>query len=205
MAYAAWSVANLDVPNVTKWNILGTNDAFFNSQIGTNFSSGTTSKVWWEELGRTTLGVAGDTITINPIAARKYLKLLVFLGATGGNLSQRLRFNNDSGNNYAYQVSYTGAAYAATVSNSFFTLSPTVAAQVYGCYAEVNISNSTNLFKMITTTITDNFGADATTSVNFAEVQGKWASTSQVTRIDVINFGTGDFAIGSEVVVLGHD
>lgn len=205
MAYAAWSVANLDVPNVTKWNILGTNDAFFNSQIGTNFSSGTTSKVWWEELGRTTLGVAGDTITINPIAARKYLKLLVFLGATGGNLSQRLRFNNDSGNNYAYQASYTGAAYASTVSTSFFTLSPTAAAQVYGCYAEVNISNSTNLFKMITTTITDNFGADATSSVNFAEVQGKWASTSQVTRIDVINAGTGDFAIGSEVIVLGHD
>lgn len=205
MAYAAWSVANLDVPNVTKWNILGTNDAFFNSQIGTNFSSGTTSKVWWEELGRTTLGVAGDTITINPVAARKYLHIIVSVKNTGGAIAPGLRFNNDSATNYAYQASYSGAAWAASTSLTSMGIQPTSASEAYPAFCDIYVLNTSTDFKVIQVMSTDAFGANATTSVNFSEYRGKWASTSQVTRVDVFNGGAGDFAIGSEVVVLGHD
>lgn len=41
---------------------------------------------------------------------------------------------------------------------------------------------------------------------NKREAAGKWHNTSnQITRVDVINITTGDFAAGSEVIVLGHD
>lgn len=36
MAYSAWSVTSFEVPTAAKWNILGTNDAEFNSMIKHN-------------------------------------------------------------------------------------------------------------------------------------------------------------------------
>ena len=34
MAYSSWSVSFNEQPSAAKWNILGTNDAYFDSLIG---------------------------------------------------------------------------------------------------------------------------------------------------------------------------
>src|ERR1044072_8850270 len=72
---------------------------------------------WWEELGRTTLGSAGDTITISPISARKYLRIFISILDTGGAVGPNLRFNNDSANNYAFRYSDNFGAAASTASS----------------------------------------------------------------------------------------
>src|SRR5690606_7463419 len=65
-----------------------------------DFASG----VWWEELGRATVTSASSAITVDNLPPRKYLKLYVIAIPTGGTIRTQLRFNNDSGNNYASKI-----------------------------------------------------------------------------------------------------
>lgn len=194
----------LEQPTLAKWNILGTNDAYFNTQVGANFSSGTTSTVWWEELGRTTLGVAGDTISVASFAARANLQLIYRVSSTGGTINTRIAFNSDSGANYAWQESTSFAASSNAVSQTIFA--PTTAASATSRYGHYEIKNNTAERKLFQGYELDDNAAGAASSVNCKEVFGKWANTSaQITTIALTNVGTGDFAIGSELIVLGHD
>lgn len=194
----------LEQPTLAKWNILGTNDAYFNTQIGANFSSGTTSTVWWEELGRTTLGAAGDTISLTPIAARKHLQILYSATATGGTINAAIRFNNDSGSNYSFDYSTNyGAIVTSTSQTSLAGLAVAGAGFHSGVFDVINISANR---KLLEGRGYNDANAGAGTGSNSIEVVGKWDNVAaQVTRVDIINLGTGDFAIGSEVIVLGHD
>lgn len=201
MSYASWSVVFGEQPSASKWNILGTNDAFFNTQVGSNFGSGTTSTVWWEELGRTTLGSAGDTISVATVAARRYLNILIY--GIGPNITTALRFNNDSGNNYSRRNNTNGAETTNTSESSGVVAS---AANVTHDFISVEVINISTQEKLYISETSSPGAAGAATAPNRKEVSGKWANTSsQITRVDAINSGTGDFAIGSEVVVLGHD
>lgn len=195
----------LEQPTLAKWNILGTNDAYFNTQVGANFSSGTTSTVWWEELGRTTLGSAGDTISITPIAARKFLKVIFHVFSTGGTIQPVLRFNNDSATNYAqiYAVNLATAS-APLVSQTGLAINSALAQGTQ--FGQYEITNFTAQRKLVQGLTLDDNNAAATSSCNSSHVTGKWDNTSaQITRIDLINAGAGDFAIGSVMTVLGHD
>jgi len=131
MAYQAWSVVYGEQPTASKWNILGTNDAGFNdgSAIGDDAiitrhiaddqilpAQLTDEARWWEELGRTTLGSAGDTITLSGLTAKKYLMIIFNAVASGGTLDTTLRFNNDSGANYAQQHAIDFGASVSSVS-----------------------------------------------------------------------------------------
>lgn len=206
MAYASWSVTFGEQPSAAKWNILGTNDSFFNDQVGTGFGSGTTSKVWWEELtnGRTTLTGAGDTISTGTFAARRHLKIIATTTDTGGTTNMVMRFNADSGNNYQYKESVNFGAGTDNNSASSIGLMGAVAAPIL---SEVTVFNIATDEKTVIghNVIAGTAGAaNATTS---RETFGKWANTSDsITSVSVINSGgTGDFAIGSTLVVLGHD
>jgi hypothetical protein len=66
----------------------------------------------------------------------------------------------------------------------------------------VNAANQEKQITMIT-----NFNVNGAASVSARDTTvGKWANTSaQISRIDVFNGGAGDYAIGSEILVLGHD
>lgn len=205
MAYAAISFSALEQPTLAKWNILGTNDAFFNTQVGSNFSSGTTSTVWWEELGRTTLGSAGDTISITPIAARNFLHILTFTFSTGGTQAPVFRFNNDSGSNYALlYAGNLGAASAPLVSQT--SLSAAASTSQGTQYGVFDVCNFTAQRKLVQGLTLDDNNAGAASSCNSTQFTGKWDNVAaQITRVDLINTGAGDFAIGSKMIILGHD
>lgn len=161
--------------------------------------------VWWEELGRTTLGSAGDTITINPIAARKYLNIIFHIFSTGGAINGTLRFNNDSGNNYSndYSINYGAATSVASTSG----LAAVAATGTAGFHAgNFDVYNSLAQRKLVEGRGVNDANAGAASGSNSIEMVGKWDNTaSQITRVDLVNGGAGDFAIGSQLIVLGHD
>jgi hypothetical protein len=167
-------------------------------------STGADGGIWWEELGRTTLSSAGDTISVTPVAARKYLMIFVTATATGGTISTHLRFNNDSGTNYAERTSSNGAADGTANTQTSISLQISTGSTPRNTIAFV--TNITALEKLVDFRSSGPGSAGGANAPDRKEGLAKWANTAdQITRVDVVNAGTGDFAIGSEVVVLGHD
>lgn len=168
-------------------------------------STGANAGIWWEELGRATLGTAGDTITVSGLPTRKHLRVIMVCSASGGTVDSSLRFNNDSGSNY--RVSYTvTSAPGSNVDTAPVTQVPIETATVSSgevqiCTMDiVNVSTWGKQYKYETST------GVAGSAVTWLSGYGKWANTSDsISRIDLTNTGTGNFAIGSEIVVLGHN
>jgi len=166
-------------------------------------STGADGGIWWEELGRATLSSAGDTISVSSIPARKYLKIFAHGLDTGGTITMTMRFNNDSGSNYAFRR-ITNAADAVSVSQTSLTIAPDTVA--LDQFATVEIVNLASAPKMIISQNMSEGVSGAGTAPAVRSTLGKWQNTTdQITRVDVVNSGAGDFAIGSEVVVLGHN
>lgn len=158
------------------------------------------------EIARTTLTVAGDTITVSDIPARRYLKF-IFVGiATGGTLDTNFIFNNDTGANYASKQSVQLTAAADLVSATAVSVESgaTDSGQLNWSLLEViNVATNEKSFRF--ESASQDAAGGATPPVTVTRL-GKWANTSaQINRIDWINAGTGDFAIGSEIIVLGNN
>lgn len=192
---------NKNLLYVDSSNILQVGDATLS---GINLN-GTITGPWWEELGRTTLGSAGDTITVSSFAARRYLKIITTVFDTGGAISGLLRFNNDSGNNYSRRYSVNGSGTDTTQVSQSSILAHSVSA-ANPQRAEIDVYNVAADEKVCTILATGASTAGAGTAPSRIDGGGKWSNTTdQITRVDYINDGAGDFAIGSEVVVLGHN
>lgn len=159
---------------------------------------------WWPEIGRTTLSVAGDTISVTALPARKYL-MLIFNAIPSGAIAPQLRFNNDASSNYNYRYLINYSSASGATSQSSITVDPaSTASQTSG---EVFIINNASKEKQVTAHVSGQGTAGAANQATSIEVTGKWANTTDaISRVDLINSGgAGDFAIGSELIVLGHD
>jgi len=167
------------------------------SKSNVDFDSG----IWWEELGRTTLASAGDTITLSGFAAKKYLMVILVLKNSGA-LGGTIRFNNDSGSNYANRFSTNQGATSTSVSQSSIT------GWLSGAdtgFAVLDIINELAMNKSVHF-MESGVGGAASAAPFTVDGAAKWANTAaQITRIDLINTAGGDFDIGSEIVVLGHN
>lgn len=158
---------------------------------------------WYQQIGRQTLESSGDTITISGLPARKYLCVVISLLDTGGTINASLRFNGDTGNNYAVRASTEGAADATATSASSIGMTQTGAFPHFVVMEIVNIGAKEKVFYARTVTSGTSGAGNLPGRV---ETSGKWANTAnQISSITLTNSGTGDFAIGSEIVVLGHD
>jgi hypothetical protein len=161
---------------------------------------------WWEEIGRTTLAVAGNSISVASLVGKKYLWVKIAVAATGGTVDVSIRFNNDSAASYSARTSTNGGADSTSVSQTNINLT---GASAYTLSTfDGFITNVAAVEKNMLGMRGGNFsGAGAATAPDRAEIAGKWANTAaQITRVDILNLvGTGNFAIGSEVIILGHD
>lgn len=158
---------------------------------------------WWQEIGRTTLSVAGDTISVTSLPARKYLMLIYNFTPTGGNVSAFIRFNNDSAANYASRYSSNGAADTAVTSQTQMIAAAGSNTLIQtGQFLVINVAAQ----EKVMAGETDYSATGAASSPSRLEVVGKWANTAaQINRVDLLNTDVGDFAIGSQLIVLGHD
>jgi hypothetical protein len=156
---------------------------------------------WFQEIGRTTLGVAGDAISVQNLPPRKYLKVQFSLLPSGA-ITPQLRLNNDSSNNYAERYLFSGTFGNSINVNNVGNISNGGAVPVFGFMEIVNTIGAQKHG-----VIRDCYGDNAPgTAPDMIDFWFKWCNNAPaINRIDLINSGVGDFAIGSEVVVLGHD
>lgn len=165
---------------------------------------GSGAGVWWEEIGRTTLGSTADTVSVASLPARKYLMVQI-TGLNSGAITPAIRFNNDTGANYNHKISVSWGAAADTPSTNQILFEATGVGFKFFATAEIiNIATEEKLVRVHS--VNNSGSAGAANQAVSRETVAKWVNTSsQVTRIDLINQSTGDFAAGTEVVVLGHD
>jgi hypothetical protein len=163
-----------------------------------NYGSG----IWWEEIGRTTLSGSADTISVTGLPVRKYLQVRLLLYASGA-IATCFRFNNDSANNYAYRYMIDGLFGVVTSQASVNSVGTTSVPQM-GVIDIVNVAGQVKLGKWVQPTAVG--GTSAATAPSYVDFWWKWVNaTDAITQVDIFNSGAGDFTIGSEVVVLGHD
>ena len=157
----------------------------------------------WVELGRTTLGSAGDAITVSSLADKRYYMVLGDLRASG-TIDPHMRLNSDTGNNYSYRYSDNGGADGTGTSSSIM---------LHGAgnsttpqFAVSYLTNYSTKEKLLLNFAIVQNTAGAGNAPTRRESVSKHAQTSNpISVINSHNSGTGDYASGSEVVVLGWD
>ena len=155
----------------------------------------------WVELGRTTLSSAGDTIDVTGLSTSDYPYLMVLQDEIGsGSITGFTSFNADSGSNYAYRTSENGASDGNSTSQANIRLDRGTPNN----FIVANISNKADQEKLVVGSCVGQNTAGAGNAPQRWEAVGKWANTSDsITSVKLTNTSGGDFASGSEVVVLG--
>ena len=160
----------------------------------------------WKELDRVTLGSAGDSIDTGTFTAKDNIMVLTHI-IPSGDVTPKLRVGNstiDSGSNYAQRRSNNGNSDSTNTSQTEWLMTGgTTDKNWFGVGGIVNISSQEKL------SVIHGYDAGSTGAGSAGdryEFTGKWANTSaQINRVELVNTSTGDFASGSEVVVLGYD
>jgi len=157
----------------------------------------------WVELGRTTLGSAGDTIDISSLPDKRYYMILADFIADG-RLDPRLTFNADTGSNYSQRTSFNGGSDSTAVNLTSISGASRQAGgtNMFGFYYISNVSSKEKLLKHWWANT--HAGAGAGTAPERTEWTAKWANTSNaIDQVTSTNADTGDFNTDSEIVVLG--
>jgi len=150
----------------------------------------------WTLIGTTTLGSAGDTISVSGLDARNFLYIEIQL-IEDGNLDSYITFNSDtSGGNYSLRYSADGGSEGTLTSQNNLALG----GDPNNSYTVVYISNPDNTEKVALISKCDG-DSSAGNAPERTQRIGKWASNSQITSIDVTNTGAGNYDTGSTVNV----
>lgn len=158
----------------------------------------------WEKLGTKTLTVAADEITVL-ITTKKFIQTMSH-GIASGNFRQDMRYNNDSSLVYAVRRNVDG-----TGEGGFANQSSIVIPQgggtgdddfMIGYHVNIAAEEKLAIFFWVAQEATG-----AGTAPKRSENVGKYVPSpdANVTEIKSHNLQTGDFAIDSNLSVLGTD
>ena len=161
----------------------------------------------WKEVGRTTLGSAGDTIDVSSLPDKRYYMVLT-TNIASGIIDARFRLGNgsvDTGSNYARRGSENGAADGTGTGNDSLLIPYAENGNTH-FFGVHYFANKSDREKLLVGNTVDEYVANSSNAPARFENAGKWSNTSDV--IDVIrnyNAQSGSFDTGSECVVLGYD
>ena len=190
---ATWDITNADIANVSEdiryltfANATGYNQAL--SCVVSNVTFHNDSAIYEPDL-----------------EAKPYLMIIPHVYDVGTNQVYGAgTFNSDGGSTYANRWSRNGGS--DTTNNSQTSMVTYFAGAAYGEFGILTVNNQSDQEKIL---ISSGGAADATgagTAPKRHEGVHKWANTSDsIKSFTYTNGGSGDFAIGSEVVVLGYD
>jgi len=159
----------------------------------------------WKELGRTTLNGTGDTILVSGLANKRYFMVLAD-GLPSGNIGANIILNSDtSASSYSQTASGNGATDTPLVDQTYYKLD-TIAGNGFEVFGVGYIANLANKEKLMQFNTLKHDGNGTNVQVKRIESVGKWDNTSDaVSSVSLFNHAGGDYASGSEVVVLGFD
>ncbi len=156
----------------------------------------------WVELGRTILGSPSDTISVASLPDKKYYMVLKHIIPSGSNI-YGVTLNSDTGTNYAQRHSFDGAADNSEINSQRgdeFAGHIAIGNQALSVGYIANLSNKE---KLVINYCIASTALGAATVPDRQETVWKWANTaSPIDEISAVQGSTGDFGIGSEVVVL---
>ena len=163
-------------------------------------STGANGGIWWEELGRTTLGTAGTTITVSSLPNRRYLRVQLY-GIHAAAVLVNMTFNGDTGANYSLRY-ISGGAFGTSTSNT----------NIGSIYNNASAGTSSGFIDILNTATAVKTGVSqgvegstsAATAPSQTNLTFKWVNTTDAIS-SITMTASSNFAIGSEVVVLGHN
>ena len=157
----------------------------------------------WVELGRTTLGSSGDTISVGSLSDKRYYMVLCDLQQVTSGIRSATRLNGDTGSNYATRDSENGVADGTATSVSYIKNS---GSNTYNGFNVGYLSNLSSKEKLMINHYAGAGNSGAASAPTRHETVGKWTNTSNpISTIAQYNDQAGDFNTGSECVVLGWD
>lgn len=196
-------------PSASKFDQLWRNDdalqdwsAFDDDTFPVSLYDSNADSLGFVEIGRTTLGSTTSAIDVSSLPAKKYLRLFIFGIPTGGTGGAALQFNGDTSTNYAQRTHFDGTS----ASNSTAANGGTGAGLFSNPFIMiVDVLNIANQEKLCSYQLAIRAAAgNNVPSAGYGTF--KWINTaSQINRVTLPDIGTGDWAAGSEIVVLGHD
>ena len=156
----------------------------------------------WGKAGSTTLSSTSDTIDVSSLSDNKCNQMLIY-GVSSGVANTSLRFNNDSGSNYAKRRSHNGLSDSTSTSQTSTNTDGFTSRENFDVAYMVNVSSEE---KLIIRHTVDRETAGAGTAPARIEVVSKWANTSNtVDQITVVNTLAGDLTTDSNLTVLGSE
>ena len=154
----------------------------------------------WNKLGSITLGTAGDNIDVSGFTASKFNSYLTHAIKSGTGVGTTLTLDGIGGTSYALRYIENGTE-GSRLEDSAWVLRFNANDQ----FDVGHIANITNEEKlMIGWHVAEN-ATGAGTAPNRSQFAGKFVQSSQFTQITNVNDQGGDFAISSNLTILGSD
>ena len=159
----------------------------------------------WKELTRVTLGSTSTLMTTPTFANKRYYKVLVNGIQSSGSVETGLQMNGvTGGGRYASRLSVNGGTeqtavnYSAGIADGWFSDPNEFLSQIY-------ITNLAGKEKLLIGNTAGANTAGAGTAPKRMEWVGKFVPSPDADVSTITIQGSGTFAVGSEVVVLGWD
>ena len=207
------------VENVGKWT--NTSNAInavnlFNNDTG-SFDSGSECVVlgydpddthtdnFWEELADITLGSDASEISSGTITAKKYLWVQVYFHSASNSNDVLVRFNNDTGSNYAHRHAINYGSDTTQTSGTSIKLIDRNGAADTGRFVNFFAINHSTKEKLLIAHGLEEETSGAGNPPTSNECVAKWANTSsQITEIDCFT-ESGNLRSGARLRVWGSN